>query len=323
VRAFLVEVGMRRITSVWAVAILAGCSAHHGGETDAGGADSGETTADAGSSTNPAPVRTVDFGSLNPGEEKNVCSRFRLTNTAAMDVVKIETLLSPDTHQLAFYLSPESSEQKEPYDCAPLAPSAGEVPFYLTAVSHEALPLPTGVSFHLPAGQMIRAEAHIVNTTTQAESANAQFALTPGAAGTYQAADIMLCGSVKPLETGGVPPGTSELPAGFYQPPAGTQIFGLETREYARGNGVLLREATSAQDASGILLERSPTPVSFDDAHLVQFSATQGIRWQCFYNNHSQTTFSFGFSEQSNEQCFWWGYYFPSAGHFISQECLQ
>ena len=61
----------------------------------------------------------------------------------------------------------------------------------------------------------------------------------------------------------------------------------------------------------------------YDDAHLVTFGPDEGLRWQCFYNNPDNKTIKFGESAESNEMCFLWAYYYPSAGRFISTECMR
>ncbi|HEX6838938.1 MAG TPA: hypothetical protein VF334_20305, partial [Polyangia bacterium] len=67
----------------------------------------------------------------------------------------------------------------------------------------------------------------------------------------------------------------------------------------------------------------------FDDASLVTFGPGEGIRWQCTYDTldaspKPASTVKFGESARTNEMCFLWAYYYPSAGRFIGQtDCWQ
>jgi len=85
-----------------------------------------------------------------------------------------------------------------------------------------------------------------------------------------------------------------------------------------------LAKSTSASD-TGTLVDNgtpydNPPFVIYNDPNLLTFSATEGIRWQCAYNNTTTQTFTFGQSAVSNEMCFFWGYYYPAADHFLSQQ---
>jgi hypothetical protein len=238
-------------------------------------------------------------------------------------------MLAPGSHHLILYKSPETTEQKALFNCQALDLSNGEVPLYIAETEAlTTMPMPPGVAYKIPAGQMVKLEAHYLNATDQAVQGQGTIELTTGNDASYQTADIMFCGSVAPLLTTGVPPGVSALPYDFYQPPAGINIFGLTTHEHKRGTLMTLEKSTGANTQGTLLVNGTPydnPPFQLYPANnLLTFAAHEGIRWQCHYDNKTTKTYHFGQSAQDDEMCFFWGYYYPSAGRFLSQnDCWQ
>ena len=191
---------------------------------------------------------------LAAGEERTVCTWTKLPTTTDIDIVRIDGALLPGSHHLIIYKSIEA-ENPVPTPCQPLDVGLGggktkNIPLYIAETqSMNNLPLPTGVANHLPAGQMIKMEAHYINSSPNAISAMGTITLTPGVKGqTYIPADIMFCGSVLELYTKGVPPGATSLSPGFWVPPKGVKVFGVTTHEHKRGTDMTLAKSTSAAD---------------------------------------------------------------------------
>jgi hypothetical protein len=190
------------------------------------------------------------------------------------------------------------------------------------------LPIPPGVSYSLTAGQMVKIEAHYINTTADPIQGMGTIELTAVTGGQFQTAGIMFCGSVLQLYYPGVVPGMSTLNPGFYQPPAGTSMFGLTTHQHARGTLMTVAKSTGASDTGQLLTNGTPYNnepfVIYTAPNLLTFAPNEGLRWQCFYDNTTSQTFKFGQSAANNEMCFLWGYYYPAANHFISEyDCWQ
>jgi len=258
---------------------------------------------------------------LQPGEERTVCSTFRLSNSAAFDNIRIDATLAPGSHHLIFYESIATTESKAITDCAPLDLSNGKPIYIAETQGNNRLEFPAGVAYHFAANQMIRLEAHYLNASPNAIQGMGTVNLLAGAPGSYQPADIMFCGSVSQLYLTGVPPGMSSLNPDFYQVPSGIKLFGLTTHEHKRGTLMTVDKSSSTAAGTNLIMGQpfdNPPLLLFDDAHLVSFAPGEGLRWQCFYDNPDPTTYKFGESAQDNEMCFLWAYYFPSVGHFIS-----
>ena len=336
----------------YAACLLAACGSE--GLSVVGGGDAGSPPVDAAASV-PADLRPpaaipdlagfphieVSIGpiELAPGQERTICRIVRLPNPTDIQVLRIDARLLPGSHHLIFYKSSELNERPTPYDCQPLdigftGGGTKAVPLYIAETQNDnGLPLPTGTAFHLPAGQMIKLEAHYLNASPNPIMGMGNVTLTtaaPGDTTKYTPADIMFCGSVLELYTKGIPKGMSALAPGFFKPQnvvPNIKMFGLTAHQHRRGTLMTIAKSTGANDEGTLLVDGRPWDnepfVTYDDNHLLTFAPDEGLRWQCHYNNPDDFIVKFGESADDNEMCFLWGYYFPSAGHFILQECLR
>ena len=285
-------------------------------------------------------VMSVSIGPipLAAGEEKTVCTVFKLGNTSAIDVTQFAATLAPGSHHLIFYKSVDTTEMKDPFVCNPLDISKGNVPYFIAqTANNNTLPVPAGAAFHIEAGQMVRLEAHYLNASANPIMGLGTVNLSLGAAGvTYQPADIMFCGTVIPLLKGagtGVPPGHTVLPHDFFVPPDGIKVFGLTTHEHSRGSLMTIDKANGPMDPNAVNLTMgkpydNPPFRVWKDPDLITFGKDSGgfatgLRWQCTYDNPTTTTYYWGESAATGEMCFLWAYYYPSVGHFIAQECQR
>lgn len=294
----------------------------------------------------PLPPDLLGFSSLKfsigpidlvAGEERTVCTVFHLPTTMAIDVVKIDSVLRPGSHHLIIYKSNLTTEQLDPQMCKPLDIGFGpaqpkNIPVYISETqAQNALPLPAGVAYHFEPGQMMKLEAHYLNATSLPIKGQGEIELTVAPpAQKYIPADIMFCGSVLELYSPGVPPGLSQLSPGFFAPPAGAKVFGLTAHEHRRGSLMTIAKSSGVNQEGTMLVNGAPWDnepfVTYDDQHLLSFMPGEGLRWQCSYNNtdpKGTPNVKFGESADSNEMCFFWAYYYPSAGHFISTECIR
>jgi hypothetical protein len=296
------------------------------------------------STTPPADTVSVSIGpiSLASGEEKTVCATVRLSNAADIDVVGMTTTLAPGSHHLILYRSTATTESPALAPCQTFdTVMQGDVPLLLAGTLHSQLQLPSGVAYHLPAGQMVKLEAHYINATQSPIEGRGTVTMTLGSStAATQAADVMLCGSMKQLTTQGIPPlsRSVNLDAGFYAGGGDVdfsklKLFGLTSHEHHLGAGVTIGKSAGAADpGTSLFATRSwdnPPLTVFDSAHLVSFAPGEGLRWQCSYDSldaqppPADPTY-FGPSALTNEMCFIAVYYYPSVGRFIGpSDCAQ
>ena len=299
---------------------------------------------------NPPPGATPDLGTAAPaplsaeisipkiaaGQEMTVCSTVQLKNETDVDIVRLQADLQPGSHHLVLYRSTETVESLDPTPCVPFEGiQQGIVPILIAEIHSTDIQLPKNVAYHFPPHQMVRIEAHYINVSQADIVGHGKVAMIQGDSGTtYQAADLMLMGSISQLSSQGVPPNTQSftLNPGFFS--GGTKIdftkltfFALTGHEHHLGDTVTVAKSASKTDPGTMLYEskswdNAPMLV-FDDAHQLTFGAGEGFRWQCSYNSMDAvpkptTVTMFGQSAVSNEMCFMWAYYYPSIGRPVT-----
>jgi hypothetical protein len=303
-----------------------------GGGGSGGGGGGGSSGVGSGAGALHVSIGPIDVGG---GIETTQCILVKLPTTTDQDVVAIETTLAPGSHHLIAYRSSATTENLTPTPCSSFAGVLkGEAPIFIADSMSSKLQLPSGVSYHFPAGQMIRLEAHYINATQTAIKGAGTVTFTPGPAMTYQPADIMMCGSVKSLSCmfgPGLMPGKKllALPVGTYDGGGlvdltKLKVFGVTSHQHHRGTDVKIWKATASDPTATQIYDNpdwsNPPLTVYDDAHLLTFAPGEGLSWQCSYDTSTDTApVCFGESAVTDEMCFIWAYYYPSIGRFISQ----
>lgn len=338
--------------------LVASCGTSHSEQPDAAAPGVDGSPADLAPSPDLTGFNTTDIKigpiMLKAGEERTVCRYLRLDNAEATNVVRIDAALLPGSHHLIFYKSNKTDAdisdpkyQQEFFDCPPLdiginpfggvsTSQAKDIPIYIAETQNaNALDMPKGVAYPFAAHQLIKIEAHYINASPKPIMGFGTVTVTTAPAGQdFTPADIMFCGSVLQLLQPGVPPGKSALDPKFFQPSKVTdlkdkdiKLFGITTHQHRRGTLMTVGKSTSADDPGTELIHGQPWDnapfIHWDDDHLVTFAPDEGLRWQCFYDNPDSQTIKFGESAEDNEMCFFWAYYYPSAGRFIVDDCLR
>jgi hypothetical protein len=309
-----------------------------GGGTTGGGTTGGGTT---GGSVTPDPF-SVSIGpfDLLPGKEIVKCAVVKLPTTVDTDVVNIKTTLLPGSHHLIVYRT-DATAEKPSYDCTSFAGVfGGDAPVFIAESAASEMQLPSEAAYRFTAGQLVLLEAHYINTTQSTISAKGTVTFTPGKSGTYQAADIMMCGSYLALQCGsggGIPSGQADyaLPVGFYNGNGvgiggsskvdltKLKFFAFTSHEHHRGSDVKIWKSTSTNVSSATQLYDNtswdnPPLTVLPDNQLLTFAAGEGFAWQCHYDTSADTQ-KVCFGESANdEMCFLWAYYYPSVGRFIA-----
>jgi hypothetical protein len=302
----------------------------------------------AGCSSHPSDLAhtpvTIGPIPLAPMQETTKCVVKKLPSNSDVDIVEIDATLARGSHHLIVYKSSATEESGSPTGCTSFqGVLGGDQPILIAQSPVSVLTLPTGVAWHLPAGQMLLIEEHFLNASPDSIQGMGSVTFVPGAPGvSYQAADLMFLGSVSQLGGGGGLIGT--CPAGRGLPPGQMttlapdffdgevnvdlttlQFFAFTGHEHRHGTDVKIWQATASADPTKLTpiyestqWDNAPLEV-FDDAHLLSFSAGQGFLWQCSYDTTMETSnICFGESALTNEMCFFWAYYFPSVGHFVT-----
>jgi hypothetical protein len=279
------------------------------------------TGGDAAAATDPN-MGTASIGPLpvGAGEEETVCILKRLSNTEDIMATHFVADLAPGSHHLIVYKSTATDEDLEPFPCVPFLGLTDQsaVPIMLVNKLHFESSFPPNVGMVLPAGQMLRIEAHYINTTGADIQGLGQIEVhgLPVAQATgYQAADFAFWGTTK-ID---IPPkSAAETTVKYQQGIANTNVFAISTHQHSLGTEVQVwstKGAVATPDPSTQLIDEkdwsNPSLKNFDPP--IVFDGTNGFSYQCSWQNNTDQTVQFGESAL-NEMCFVGAYYYPSQG---------
>jgi hypothetical protein len=331
---------------------LAGCPATPASTVDAGPGsdggggdrDTGSGDVDSGGGSDSGPVGpdggtvlsgdsySVTFGpvSVAPGEENTQCLIVRLGNPAGFHVGQIVNTLSTASHHFIVYRTNETVERTTPFDCQPfvdtLNPDAGS-PLMITQRTDETLTLPPGVAFTLEADQMIRLELHFINPTGAPIDALATSTMygIPDSAFTDEA-DFLFIGTpdidLPPHVSTRVGPYYFPIPAMY----ADTHFFAITGHTHQYGTNVQVWTGPNQAEATNPVYDTAPfdwaEPQTVRPDPPFAIPPGGGFRFQCDYENTSDTNVGFGESA-NDEMCFFWAYYYPSHGAHVCAHTEQ
>lgn len=257
-----------------------------------------------------------------PGVEKTQCVTKRLGNSAPMKVGSIHNLLIGASHHLIVYRVEDADERLEPYDCEPFADTlSGKngAPLMITQKHEELLELPKGLGFELAASQMIRLEMHYINPSEKAATIESHSTFHSLAAGQFEhAVGFLFAGTVDvslPAHKSTQIQAFVEVPLELYD----KHFFGFTGHTHALGTNVLvemgdrtgpMRPVYQVDDFSW----SEPPTIRHEPA--LTMPSDGRFRITCDYVNDLDRTVGFGESAH-DEMCFFWGYYYPSAGSHV------
>lgn len=300
-----------RCIAVLAVFVLAACSS---GSSSSGTSPSGPS--DGGSDGSGANDTALSVGPIPvaAGQETTVCIVIPFGNTEDVIVNSVDATLQPGSHHLILY-STTAAEQTTPFPCSPFTGIAVGTDAPLLFANKESVhwAFPSGVAQEIPAGTMVKIEAHYINATANAiqGSGKVDFHTTPKAgAAPYQPADFTFWGTLKI----NVPPNSSaSTPMLFQTGIAGTHLLSITTHQHRLGTGIQVWESTAAGQM-GTRIANDPdwaNPAWTTIAPLYDFDGTNGLTWQCNWTNTTDQAVTFGESAL-DEMCFVGGYFYPS-----------
>ena len=320
---------MRVSVLLLAFVTAAGCGDDsNGSNPDAGPDASGDAAADANDDAfvPPANSFSVQWGptTVQPGVESTECVIKRVGNDETIYVHQLHNQLSASSHHFIVYRVDDTTERPDPFPCAPFEGTLGassSAPIMITQKKDDLLTLPQGIAYTFEPGQMVRMEMHYINVSASAAEASATstFVTIPEEELEHEA-DIVFFGdlgiSIPAMST-------ATLGPSFINPPAildGANYFAITGHEHQWGTDVRVNVATGPADpgtpvyAVPQFLWDEPATVDHDPPFTVPNGG--GFQLTCEWNNRSDKSVGFGTSVD-DEMCFFWAYYYPSAGPVI------
>jgi hypothetical protein len=312
------------------VPLLVGCGGTSASQGDpASGDDAGgafwQHTPNPDAQTFDAQIGPIP---LSVGEERTVCITKRLTNSEAMYATAIGADLAPGSHHLILYRSPATTENLTPKDCSPFQGILdGEAPLMIVEKAHDELDLPDGVGLKLAPQQMVKIEAHYINTTGGALEGMGDMkieAVPVASAGQMVESDLSFWGTHNIT----IPPNSSWSTGVKWQRGIpGAKAFAVTTHQHHFGSEFKVWYSPTPSDTSAPPIADTTdwaNPPLYRLNPLVQFDDSSGLSYECDWKNTSSSTVKFGESALE-EMCFLWVYYYPSQGFDICFDglCLK
>jgi hypothetical protein len=278
---------------------------------DCGSSSTGSTDTSAIAQANIGPIP------VKANVEKTVCITKDLGNAEDLVISGYNATLAPGSHHLIVYASKATQENLTPTPCTPFVGlAAGDViPLVLVNKLKLSWTFPAGIGVELHAHQMLRLEAHYINTSAQDLSGlgSVEFQGTSKAsAPPFTPAGFFFWGT----QDIDIPPG-SHFTAGpnFQAAKANMHIISISTHQHELGTGVQVWASARPGDMSNRIANdkdwANPSWRLLEPP--LDMNGTNGLSYQCDWYNTTQSTVRFGESAL-NEMCFIGGYYYPSHG---------
>jgi hypothetical protein len=231
-------------------------------------------------------------------------------------VPRITVDLAPGSHHLVTYRAKATTESPTPTACTAFQGilSGNAVPLMITEKLADELTFPQGVALKIEANQMVELEAHYINTgsTTLQGSGKVHFDTVPVTTANVIESDLGFFG------TTGIILGAGKASVGpmFVAGLAGTHGFALTTHQHRLGIDFKIWSASSATDVNHAPIADTTdwqNPPLYRLSPELDFNGSNGVAYQCTWNNTTGQIVTFGESALQ-EMCFMWMYYYPSQG---------
>ena len=284
------------------------CVAACSGKTGAGPSQPGPVSADVHTGIGPI--------ALQPGQETTVCVVKPLNNADDMVLNGFDMNLAPGSHHLLVYLT-DAGATDTPYSCSPFTGVAvgNDVPLAFANTDHVSFAFPDGVAMDIPAGSMVKIEAHYINTTQgdlQGQGTVTLHGTTKASAPPYQPANFLAFGT---LNINIPPSSTFSTGPVFQAAQAGMHLVLITTHEHRLGTRAQVWASSAAGDMSNQIADDTDwaNPAWRVLPAQIDFDGTNGLTFQCDWTNTTDQTITFGESAL-DEMCLVAGYYYPSQG---------
>jgi hypothetical protein len=257
-----------------------------------------------------------------PGVEKTMCRNFRLGNSETAFIHRIRAELGDSSHHMTVYLSQDTVEQPEAFECGGFDTLLqGDRPMFIAAQHRTELELPVEaggvpVVYEIEPHQMVRIEMHYLNTTAERKSVEAKviFESVPSSIDML-GADIAFWGTIGIS----IPPNSSwETDVKFVSAIPGTRSFALTTHQHHLGTRMRVWHANDTGDTAGEPVADStdwaePPLETYDPPLVFGTGGKAGLAYKCEWENPTQSQVTWGVSIK-DEMCFFWHYYYPGRG---------
>jgi hypothetical protein len=276
-----------------------------GGMTGTGGRTATGGMTGAGGAMQPPPptlvTLTTDSVSLAPGDEVYLCQNFANNEGFDAGIVSSQSIMSDGGLEIRVFRLPSNTSSGF-LNCDGLE---------LTDYVHDAAELdgaienPDGVGRFWSKSEGLRVHVHFLNSSSQPIAAKATLKLQvlPATYVRSWASPIFVNMNVT------VPPGSS-FASRNVQIPFGIQMFRTLGRMFSRGTHVRVTSSSAPLLFDSTVSLNTPA-TTLSPAASVTRGSTMTVR--CDYENSSSNTYTYGISFNSNERCYFSGFFYPTS----------
>jgi hypothetical protein len=250
------------------------------------------------------------------GQETTVCITESLGNGEAVVVNSLDVSLAPGSHHLVVYAT-NDPVNLTPTPCTPFAGTfeGTAEPLVFSSKQEASWTFPAGLGQDIASGQRVRVEAHYINSTAaelQGSGIVKIHAVPKSSAPPYEPVDFTFWGTTKIS----IPPYSTYSTGPIFQAGLpGTHLISVTTHEHRLGTRAQIWGSKTPGDTSNPLADDQDwaNPSYRFITPWFDFDGTNGLTYQCDWDNSTSETVSFGESAL-DEMCVVGGYYFPSHG---------
>jgi hypothetical protein len=248
------------------------------------------------------------------GQEVTSCHYFKLPSDVDFDVNRFQIAVSGGSHHIHLY---------RPYDSTLDIPDGAEVCnmavdfdkwelVVATQQRHADWELPDGVAYHFRAHEQLLVQTHFVNVGSLETIGEGKVLMNLNAAdpASVTAHAGAMFGQNKDVYVAAHTSPTATAECVF---PKAINLMAETGHYHFRG-----REFQTFLWNDGMRGEQIYDYLGYDDPPFLQhippipFAPGQGLQWQCYWVNDTDTDFPFGPFTATNEHCNWFGFYYPT-----------
>ena len=248
------------------------------------------------------------------GSERQVCKYVALPDGAAVDVVSLHSTMTGTSHHFNAYkllgdgaTAPIRDGEGVVHDCQPASGQLEGTQAYIfgAGLPERSYALPAGVSFHLPAKQLLLLEQHVINASDAVIQGGVMFDLSATATPIEHHAEIGWFANWGFYIQPGTQSFTTECDL-----PYNIELFGLTSHTHSLGIQFDIEHVVGGAGEEIYSSNDWQHPMFGAYAPTRQLDRGDALRWTCTWDNTTSDIVLPG-KESTDEMCITFAYYYP------------
>jgi hypothetical protein len=277
----------------------------------------------------PPPPRGVQIDvtarAVEKGTEETACHYLKMPSDVDLEINRIQIAVTGGSHHIHLY---------RPYQAGLDLPDGFEVCnmavdfdrwelVVATQLRRTDWELPPGVAFHFRAGEQLLVQTHFVNVGSLETIGEGRVLMNLNTAdpGTITAYAGAMFGQDRDVF---VPAHSNTFKAAECVFPDGIFLFAQTGHYHFRGRRFRTYRWDDGQRGEEFYAHDGYDDPKFEvHSPPVYFAPGQGLQWECYWENRTDSDFEFGPFTDTNEHCNWFGFYYPTGSLNESITCVK